>query len=411
MNEKWLEDIRRKALGYAEEPQGIDRPELERRMAAAFAARRRRVVALWGSRLAAAAAVAALAVPLAGLLPDSGQEQPVADAPRHVAAAGGGDAAPAAPAVGPAPAAAMAQAAPRRPLAAAHDGLPGGIAPAAAPGDAAAGDAQPENREGSGGEPRQRGGAARAEAGLRPRTPRHAVAAPAQRKRPAPKVSAFVANAAMGGSSATAYRAMLPMANPIGYYTEAFGAGESDAALLQSEAAHTDVDHRPPLRFGVLVSLPVSRRWAVETGLVYSYLHSEISSGNATLRTETTQRLHYVGLPVAATFTAWSGRSFSLYAKAGGMVEKMVGGSADTRIFSDGMEEQSATDHVSIKPLQFSVGGAIGAEWRFAGSVGAYVEPGVSYTFDNGSSVPTYYADRQLSFSLSVGLRVGLGRR
>ena len=54
---------------------------------------------------------------------------------------------------------------------------------------------------------------------------------------------------------------------------------------------------------------------------------------------------------------------------------------------------------------------AVGAEWRFADRLGAYIEPGLSYSFDNGSSVPTVYADRPLAFSLSLGLRLDVGRR
>jgi len=71
--------------------------------------------------------------------------------------------------------------------------------------------------------------------------------------------------------------------------------------------------------------------------------------------------------------------------------------------FADGV-----TNSVSIHPLQFSVSGAAGAEFRFSPQLSLYAEPGLGYWFDNGSDIPTYYQDKPLSFSLSLGLRLNL---
>ena len=43
----------------------------------------------------------------------------------------------------------------------------------------------------------------------------------------------------------------------------------------------------------------------------------------------------------------------------------------------------------TVKPLQFSVMGAVGAQYNISSRVGIYVEPGVSYFFDDGSDIET----------------------
>ncbi len=415
MREDWLKEIQRKALMYTCPPPEADRARLERLMAEAAARGRRRMVAVWTRRLVAAAAVAALAVPLArltrtGIPTDDGRPTTAA-----VSTAGHGAAAEAESLPRPlaAPAAerrlplAQALNAAARPQAASCGGTaqPDG-APAEADGapaqTAAATAAEPQPQGGS--RPETAAGAMR----------RHAAAtlptAGRRHKRPL-LASAFVANGLQQAGSATAAPAILPLADPIGEYSPQFSAGNSDPTLAQAEPARTDVSHRPPLRAGLSVSLPLGRRWAVESGLVYSFLYSEITSGGEGYATETTQRLHYVGVPLAVSYTVWQSRRIAVYAKAGGMVEKMVAGRADTRNIIDGEVESETDERVSIGPLQLSVAAAVGAEWRFADRLGAYIEPGLSYSFDNGSSVPTVYADRPLAFSLSLGLRLDVGRR
>lgn len=422
MNQDWQKEIRHKALMYRETPAWVDRAALERRMAEAYNAGRRRMTVVWSRRLVAAAAVAALAVPLADLL-TTGRKAPLAEQPQATAAIAGRAAAPeeASPAGAPqATAAAPAAASPLPQNAMAHITTNGETAAAAAKEEPAqtapeTGNAattaptQPQRNEGRGKQPPA------AHTAARPRTLPRTVSEPLAGTRRGQagrlKASAYLANAMQGSNTKEAMAAILPMADPIGDFVNTFSGMESEQQLAQTEPARTEVNHHAPVRFGVTVSLPLSRRWAVESGLVYSYLYSDIASGTPNCSSETDQRLHYVGIPVAATYTVWSNRRFAVYAKAGGMVEKMVSGRADTRTIVDGREESSEREHLSIGSLQLSVNGAVGAEWRFADRLGAYLEPGISYSFDNGSSVPTLYADKPLAFNLAFGLRFGLADR
>ena len=57
----------------------------------------------------------------------------------------------------------------------------------------------------------------------------------------------------------------------------------------------------------------------------------------------------------------------------------------------------------TVKPLQFSVMGAVGAQYNISKRVGIYVEPGVSYFFDDGSDIQTI---RPCNFTLQGGIRL-----
>ena len=56
----------------------------------------------------------------------------------------------------------------------------------------------------------------------------------------------------------------------------------------------------------------------------------------------------------------------------------------------------------TVKPLQFSVMGAVGAQYNISRRVGVYVEPGVSYFSD----VQTIRKENPCNFTLQGGIRL-----
>ena len=60
----------------------------------------------------------------------------------------------------------------------------------------------------------------------------------------------------------------------------------------------------------------------------------------------------------------------------------------------------------TVKPLQFSVMGAVGTQYNISRRVGVYVEPGVSYFFDDGSDVQTIRKEKPCNFTLQGGIRL-----
>ena len=159
------------------------------------------------------------------------------------------------------------------------------------------------------------------------------------------------------------------------------------------------VDHHQPIRFGFSLRYRLDNRWSIESGLTYTRLSADITYTVNGKKSESEQRLNYIGIPLSASYQLWSSRYFNFYLSAGGLVEKMVKGSRTT---------QGTTNSVSIRPLQLSVNGAVGAEFKFIDNLSLYAEPSLNYYFDNGSAVPTFYQDKPLNFNLNVGLRFNI---
>ena len=157
--------------------------------------------------------------------------------------------------------------------------------------------------------------------------------------------------------------------------------------------------HHQPVRFGFSLRYRLNDRWSIESGLTYTRLSADFTKTVDDKSVTTEQRLNYIGIPVTASYLLWGSRYVNIYLSAGAMVEKMISGSRTTA---------GVTNSVSIHPLQFSVNGAAGAEFRFTPQFSLYAEPGLGYWFDNGSDIPTFYQDKPLSFSLSLGLRLSL---
>ena len=133
------------------------------------------------------------------------------------------------------------------------------------------------------------------------------------------------------------------------------------------------VSHRQPIRFGLTLCYRLNDQWSIESGLVYSRLSSDYTyllGGVAYAHGE--QKLNYLGIPLKVNHQLWNNRHFGVYVAAGGMMEKMIKGTHQTT--ENGQEQ---TTDVSIRPLQFSVNGAIGMEYHLTNLMSIYAEPGV----------------------------------
>lgn len=146
------------------------------------------------------------------------------------------------------------------------------------------------------------------------------------------------------------------------------------------------VRHHQPVRFGFLLRYRLNDRWSVETGLSYTHLSSDITTTVNDVTTVTEQHFNYIGLPLNISYDLWKSRHFGLYATVGGTIEKQLDAS----------------------PWQFSVSGAVGAEYKLSDLFSLYAEPGLGYYFKDGSSTPTIYKDHPFNFNLSFGLRFNL---
>lgn len=191
--------------------------------------------------------------------------------------------------------------------------------------------------------------------------------------------------------------------------------------------------YHQPIRFGLTITYRLAERWSLESGLVYTNLssdHARYTQKMTTYTKENTsttvtskqridihQRLLYIGIPLKLNYQLWRNNKFNLYVAGGGMAEKMVTGKRKISLSGQPFEEimpsevfngASSETKVTIRPLQFSVSGAVGAEYRIGEHFSIYAEPELNYYFDNGSNVPNFYNDKPFNFTFGVGLKMNI---
>ena len=156
-------------------------------------------------------------------------------------------------------------------------------------------------------------------------------------------------------------------------------------------------NHKQPVSFGLSVRKYLTQRLAIESGLIYTRLESE-SSGSKSHN----QKLDYIGIPVKLNYMLVDKRYFTLYMSGGGMAEKCISGKLNKRELSG----KELSEDVSVKPLQWSLNGALGAQYNITPKMGIFVEPGVVYFFNDGSKVETIRKETPFNFNLQLGLRI-----
>lgn len=205
-----------------------------------------------------------------------------------------------------------------------------------------------------------------------------------------------------GGATSTGHGETAPVAMSD---APVFGMYPADMIVSNNKYAYgvSSVDrkarHKQPIKAGISVGYRLNDRWSVQTGVTYSYLSTDFTSEGMSTRT---QKLHYVGVPLTASYSVLCGRKAEVYVTAGGEVEKLVKGSVGS--------ENYESEKVKERRPQFSVKAAVGGAYNFTPNVSVYVEPGVNYYFDNHSSVINSYKDRPTSFSLNMGFRININK-
>lgn len=223
-----------------------------------------------------------------------------------------------------------------------------------------------------------------------PTKPKRSTIPPATPKKHALTMKAYMANNMTTKNSTSPNMLMLAAAEPIGTYDAAMSGNAEGEPLRTKTQSETTAKHSLPIRAGISLRYQLDNRWSIETGLTYTYLHSEITqrTGNTTLTTN--QRLHYVGIPVGVSYKLWNNRKAGIYVTGNMAAEKCVGGTEN------------------ISRLQLSAGAALGVEYYLNKNVGAYIEPGITHYFDNNSDVITTYSDRQTNLNVHIGVRFNL---
>jgi hypothetical protein len=176
----------------------------------------------------------------------------------------------------------------------------------------------------------------------------------------------------------------------------------------QDKKVDAKLKHKTPVTFGASVYYNVGKRWGIGTGINYTKLSSELTSGTNSDFIGSQQTLHYVGIPVQVNYNVIQKGAFTGYVTGGGVVEKAVSGDIKTNYIVDGVVKEETKEEITEKPIQVSITGAVGLQLRVIKNIGIYAEPGVGYHFNDNSSLNTIYKEKPLNFNLKFGIRLSL---
>ena len=177
------------------------------------------------------------------------------------------------------------------------------------------------------------------------------------------------------------------------------------ALLSRNKSTTTNTRHELSLRAGLMVSVPLSRRWSIESGLLLTALHTSIDSQTGTAESATEKDFYYVGIPLQAVYTPWRGKHFSCYLSAGPMVEWDFF-SKWTSTSSIGGTNSSLSKNSEVPgDVVFSLGAAAGFQWHPYSTGAFFIQPGVSWHIPGVNVPENYYKNHPVAFTLSGGYR------
>lgn len=179
---------------------------------------------------------------------------------------------------------------------------------------------------------------------------------------------------------------------------------EQIAAANYQKPTGTKIKHKFPLSAGLTVKKKINDRLSVESGLVYTFLSSELSAGEVDFYSQE-QRLHYLGIPLKVNYTLWKKDRLSVYASAGGMAEMCVDGSLNTNYYLNNVRERKSKTDLDVNKVQLSALASLGVQYDISKPVSIYAEPGIAYYFDDKSVVETIRKEQPLCASVQFGVR------
>ncbi|MDR3195012.1 MAG: outer membrane beta-barrel protein [Tannerella sp.] len=175
---------------------------------------------------------------------------------------------------------------------------------------------------------------------------------------------------------------------------------------LRREREKQKVSHKYPVSFGLGASYALNGRWALQSGLTYTLLRSEWIA-LADCPGDARQRLHFIGLPLGASYRIAEWKKLRFYATGGVMTEWNVAGDIRTDYYNGGEKLRTERESVRMKEWLWSVNARVGASYPLLRFVNIYVEGGANYYFDNGSFIETVRSDKPFHVSLQAGVRLG----
>lgn len=170
---------------------------------------------------------------------------------------------------------------------------------------------------------------------------------------------------------------------------------------VDTQPSASEYDYKTPVTLSFLVRKNLSDRWALESGIAYTRLQSAESFSNSGISRDI--ELDYLGVPLKAVYSIYQNDRLSVYAAAGGMLEKSIRG---REILFSPEKQEGNKQSLKVSEPQWSVMSNVGVNFRLVRHFGLFAEPGLQYYFDDGSPVRTIRKDKPLNVSVQAGVRL-----
>lgn len=181
----------------------------------------------------------------------------------------------------------------------------------------------------------------------------------------------------------------------------------SPAIQYRTEYTPESLRHHAPLAFGLSLSMGVSKRLDVETGLTYTYLKSDADTNGDIFLYKMIQQLHYLGVPISIKYNFILDKSWGIYARTGAMIEQCIYARRVTKVKKE-LElsnDGEGSYRLDTNGIEGSLSAGVGAEYNFTKHVGIYVEPSLTYQMPNSGKLVSYRTENQPHFALKAGFR------
>lgn len=189
---------------------------------------------------------------------------------------------------------------------------------------------------------------------------------------------------------------------------------------LKKENSEYKMRHKQPLSVGLTISKGLSKRLFIETGVIYTYLQSDISSSSIFDISEK-QSFHYLGIPVSLNYNFYKLRKVDLYLSLGAMIQKDFSGEYESNMgFSKlGLEDRKLAhqiyygepyfirEHIKQSNPQLSTHLKLGIAYPIYKKLYLYGTIGGTYYFDARNKYSTIYSDKKLQMNVDLGVKFG----
>lgn len=179
---------------------------------------------------------------------------------------------------------------------------------------------------------------------------------------------------------------MMALTTPFSPDTKQFEARQED---IYENASFR---HHMPLGAGVGISFALGEKLALESGLNYTLLWSELTPEGGNVRQN--QYIHYLGFPLQLDWIFFDRAGFRLYSGIGARMDICAG---------------ARIDGVKVKedPLQWSASATIGAGYNFNRHVGIYLRPELDF-YLSGTRLNSVRKAGGVNVTLRAGLQISL---